>query len=302
MVDTPEESGARKSRGLVRLRDGRVLAYAEYGSSTGCPVMFFHGTPGSRLAAVPAWSADRVTRIIAPDRPGIGFSDYQAGRTLLSWADDVAQLADELTLSHFAVAGVSGGGPHALACAYALPRRVVSAGVIAGPAPTADPALLEQMHGGNRLMVRLANRAPWALRPLLALNFWFSATFPEHYVRLGERALPPADRAAFALPDFHRAVMASAREATRQGSRALGDEVLLFNRPWGFDLGGITQPVHIWQGDADRNVPSEMARLLAAAIPNADLTVYPDEGHLVMVTHWPEIAGTLAGYFHSHRP
>jgi len=34
---------------VVRLRDGRILGYAEYGDPTGRPAFLFHGTPGSRL-------------------------------------------------------------------------------------------------------------------------------------------------------------------------------------------------------------------------------------------------------------
>lgn len=34
---------------LVRLRDGRSLAWAEYGDPRGKPVLYFHGFPGSRL-------------------------------------------------------------------------------------------------------------------------------------------------------------------------------------------------------------------------------------------------------------
>ena len=33
----------------IQLRDKRKLGYAEYGKLDGVPVLYFHGTPGSRL-------------------------------------------------------------------------------------------------------------------------------------------------------------------------------------------------------------------------------------------------------------
>ena len=108
---------------VLRLADGRRLGFAEYGASGGQPLLFFHGTPGARLVAGFAHqSALRLNvRLIAPERPGFGRSDFQAGRRILEWPDDVAALADALGLERFAVAGVSGGAPYALACAWRLP-------------------------------------------------------------------------------------------------------------------------------------------------------------------------------------
>ena len=41
------------SDSTVRLRDGRQVGYAEYGDLLGKPVVFFQGTPSSRLLPVP---------------------------------------------------------------------------------------------------------------------------------------------------------------------------------------------------------------------------------------------------------
>ncbi len=108
------------------LPDGRVLAYAEYGDLAGRPLFFFHGGNDSRLeAAILHETAVRMgIRVIAPDRPGYGRSDFQPERTFLNWPDDVAQLADALSIPQFAVVGHSGGGPHAAAVAYAPARTV----------------------------------------------------------------------------------------------------------------------------------------------------------------------------------
>ena len=86
---------------FIRLDDGRTLSYGEYGDPHAEPVFYFHGWPGSRhegqLIAHPG------LRVIAPERPGMGGSDFQPGRTLLDWADDVVKLADGLGLPRFGV-------------------------------------------------------------------------------------------------------------------------------------------------------------------------------------------------------
>ena len=122
-----DETDHRVSRQMsdktLLLRNGRKLAYAEYGDPDGCPVMLFHGNPSSRLSwgLIPGSPFRPHVRLIAPDRPGFGRSDFQPGRRLLDWPDDVCELADALELNRFAVLGVSGGGPATLACAWKIP-------------------------------------------------------------------------------------------------------------------------------------------------------------------------------------
>ena len=101
------------SNHTLQLHDGRMLRYAEYGPGEGTPLFYFHGYPGAHLKA--GCLAQAGLRLIGVDRPGMGLSSFQAGRRLLDWPDDVAALAQHLHLDHFAVVGVSGGGPYALA-------------------------------------------------------------------------------------------------------------------------------------------------------------------------------------------
>ena len=111
---------------FLGLPDGRRLGYTEFGDPLGIPLCAFHGTPGSRfMFRLVHETARRLgLRIIAPDRPGFGLSDYQENRTLADWADDVRALADKLGLARFGVAGISGGGPYVAACAALLPGWV----------------------------------------------------------------------------------------------------------------------------------------------------------------------------------
>jgi pimeloyl-ACP methyl ester carboxylesterase len=81
----------------ITLRDGRALAYAEYGSPSGQPIIYCHGTPSSRveggLIVDNQTATDLGLRFIVPDRPGMGFSDYVAGRKIVDWPNDVSTVS-----------------------------------------------------------------------------------------------------------------------------------------------------------------------------------------------------------------
>jgi pimeloyl-ACP methyl ester carboxylesterase len=128
-----EDSGGKP----IRLPDGRLLDYAEWGDPSGQPLIYCHSFPGSRaegrLGDQPAKHAG--VRVIAPDRPGMGLSDFQPGRALVDWPDDVGHLADALGLERFAVLGISGGSPYAAVCAWRLPQRLTDVGIVSGIGP-----------------------------------------------------------------------------------------------------------------------------------------------------------------------
>jgi pimeloyl-ACP methyl ester carboxylesterase len=160
---------------VISLRDGRTLGYAEYGDPGGKPVFFFHGLPGSRRQRHPddSIAIEFGARIIAIDRPGYGLSDFQQGRKLLDWPDDVAQLADSLRIDRFVAIGLSGGGPYLLACAYKMPERITSATVISGMGPIDDPDAVKSMLPSMRLGLGIAPKVPWEfVRVVLLATPW----------------------------------------------------------------------------------------------------------------------------------
>lgn len=124
-------------RYTVTLQDGRDLEVVEAGNPQSPAVIVHNGTPtGAGLIAEHARDAvERGLRLINYGRPGYGKSTRQRGRTVASAARDTAELADALGIHRFATWGISGGGPHALACAALLGDRVVAAASLAGVAP-----------------------------------------------------------------------------------------------------------------------------------------------------------------------
>jgi pimeloyl-ACP methyl ester carboxylesterase len=123
----------------VRLRDGRRLTYEPLGRPDGLPVLYMHGAIGSphwRTPALDAAVASLGLRYLIVNRPGFGGSDPQPGRTVAAFAADVQDLADSLGWDRFSVVGVSAGAPFALACAWALPGRVVAAAAASPMVPS----------------------------------------------------------------------------------------------------------------------------------------------------------------------
>jgi pimeloyl-ACP methyl ester carboxylesterase len=283
-----------KSGHQIHLGDGRRLGYARVGDPAGLPVVFQHGFPASRLEAGILGPAARQAgaSIIAPDRPGMGLSDFQPGRTILDWPDDVRQLADALRLERFWVVGGSGGCPYALACAHRLRDRVLGVAIIAGMGPATEAALVRRMGGLARLGFLLARRTP----PLFRLGFGslarLVARHPEINFRLNAAA--PPDEEVMARPEVHSILTSSVAEALRSGPAGTLREIELLAHPWGFELEEISTPAYVWHGCEDRTVPHQYARFLAGKLPNSRLTLVEGEGHVSLpVRHGAEIIGTL---------
>ena len=96
-----------------------------------------HGTPSSGLLydVHAALAADQGIRLIGYDRPGYGGSTRAPGRRVVDCVADVHAIADGLGLDRFATWGISGGGPHALACAALCDERLVATASLAAVAP-----------------------------------------------------------------------------------------------------------------------------------------------------------------------
>jgi pimeloyl-ACP methyl ester carboxylesterase len=277
----------------LRLRDGRALAFAEYGDPQGVPVLHFHGLPSCRLMHPDAETSRALgARVLIADRPGFGRSDPRPGRSLLDWADDVAELADALGLKRFAVVGASGGGPFVAACAHRLAPRVTRAAILGGSGPIEAPGALAGITFERRAGYWLARHAPALLRLALRRR-GDPRRDPERFFAGYTRHNPPADQALLARPEVRAMFLASYAEATRQGLEAFAWELELVARPWGFRLEDVKVPTAIWHGADDRLTPVGMARAQARSIPGATLHLLPGAGHLFFLSHWPEILAAL---------
>ncbi len=268
----------------IRLRDGRTLGYAEYGNPRGEPLIYCHGFPASRLEAglIEAAASRSHVRAIAIDRPGYGLSDFKPHRLIADWPDDVVELMQALGIETFAVLGVSGGGPYALACAFKIPQQLTSVAVVCGLGPIYEASLLRTLQWPSRLGFVLARKAPWLLRLLYGdVVGRLMRGYPEVALSLLTFHAPKADRAVFRRPDIKAAFYAWVRAALTQGPRGALRDLTLYAHDWGwgFRPEDILIAVDFWHGELDTTVPPSHTRFLSRALVRKRVHWMPGEGH-----------------------
>ena len=284
----------------IKLGDGRLLGYASYGDPTGVPIFYFPGGIGTRLQVQPSprFPIPAGIRLIGVDRPGMGLSDFQPGRVLLDWPEDVRRLADALELSRFSVLGVSAGGPYALACAYRLPERIHKCGLVAAETP---PDSNPPPPGGMRFLLWMYRWLP----QITGLWFWWS--YGRHAGKTDEqlsamlhkqqkisKVFCEKDRQMWSDPELRRQNLMDHIEGCRQGIRGPVHEAALWGQPWGFRPEEIAfDRIHLWHGEKDISVPIASARAMAARLPHCSANYFPDHGHSVGSYYWKEILETL---------
>jgi len=282
----------------IILLDCRKLAYAEFGTPDGYPVLYFHGSPMSRLE--PLLIGDDVfcrlgLRVIAPDRPGMGGSDFQPNRGFSDWPKDVSSLAEALGLGQFAVLGYSGGGAYVAACAGKIPDRLSAAVIVSGAWRMDCPEAKDNMAFMHRLFWILASRAPLLFRLLLKTIVSLSPKSREKELALLKKRIPSVDYALFEdMPDRIEVLGQAMRESMRQGTKGPAWDLRLYVREFDFQFDEILMPLKLFHGELDINVPIALAWKAAACLPGAQLVTYENEAHLsTLCNHMDEFADLL---------
>ncbi|OLY93425.1 Pimeloyl-ACP methyl ester carboxylesterase [Cnuella takakiae] len=276
---------------ILHLPDGRKLAYAQYGDPNGFPIIYFHGTPSSRreMEQWPHFGLDtnvllrqRGLRIIAADRPGMGQSTFNPKGSVLSHAQDIAFLVQQLQISKCSVLAWSGGGPYALAIAYLLPQVVEQVQIFCGFTRQFDAEVVRHMKG-NKTYFLTARYAPALIRPLMYAVSRRPLRKPPPRLLTD---LKPVDYQYFGNPKLYSVMTdVSIKEACCQGARGPIYEAGLYFKPWGFRLQDILQPVHYWWGEEDTMVIRLHAAAVEQQIPKGKVTYLPAEGHLSIFVH-----------------
>ena len=271
---------------LVTTQDGRTLSVREGGDPGGLPVLVHNGTPASSLLYEPHLrdAEERGLRLVSYDRPGYGGSTRTEGRTIADCATDGAAVCDALGIDRFAVWGVSGGGPHALATAALLPERVTAIAALASVAPFKADGLdfFEGMGEQNVEDFKAVLRSDDEHRETLERQRnELSAISPEQLVEAWATLLGPAD-----LDVLDGRIAAFILESTLEGiGRSLDgwfDDDLAITWPWGFDLGSIEAPALYWHGEQDKFVPFSHGLWLSERIPGVEARLTPEDGHLTL--------------------
>lgn len=275
------------------LRSGRRLEVRSYGDPEGHPAFFFHGLIGSHnQASFIAGPARRLgLRIIAPNRPGVGRSEFILRRSPLEAVGDVEEVADSMGLGEFSVVGISGGSPYALATLARLGARVRTATLISGMGPTRLAGALDGMRRSDRIALAIGSRhRGLALREFRRWSTAYRAD-PDRFLRGFIARLVPADRLLFRDEGLRRVILGDLRElfVEGRGPESLAQELTLY-RNYGFRLEDLPadRRVTLWHGLDDGLVPPSMAYRMARSLPNSEAHLVPG-GHFIAV----EIAGRV---------
>ena len=251
---------------FIALRDGSQKFYKDWGS--GRPVVFSHGWP----LTADAWDgqanlvASNGFRALTHDRRGHGRSTQTwEGNTMDQYADDLAELLDQLDVRDAVLVGHSTGGGEVIRYLSRHGSDRVSKAVLLGAIPP--------------LMLRTAANPEGTPLPVFdQIRAGVAADRSQFYYDLSE-AFYGFDRPGAAVSEGKR------REFWLQsmtvGLKAAYDCVKQFSETdFTAELPKIDIPVLVAHGDDDQIVPIAAASLKTAELlPNATLKVYPGAPH-----------------------
>jgi len=284
---------------LIRLENGGVIAFEEYGDENGLPVIFCHGWPSSRTMArlTDKAARDLGIRIISPDRPGISGSSLQPNRKLLDWPPFVQRLVDGLNIGEFRVLAVSGGAPYAYATARTMPERVRAIAIASGAIPIVDLPGREGLLPLYCWMLALYRTRPQLLRKL------FYVARPILSLRLPVRLRPlllkllmlrPCDEDSLRDAAAFEAVFESQRRAWRGSTEGVMADAQIYAQSWGFGIEEVRLPVRLWHGTQDRAFSVHLAEEIARQLPNCQAHFVDGAGHYSLpIRHMREILEDL---------
>jgi pimeloyl-ACP methyl ester carboxylesterase len=287
---------------VVRTADGRTLVVREAGDLDGRPVLVHMGTPNSRYlyGRNVADASRRGLRLISYDRPGYGGSSPHPGRTFADCAADVRAICSALGIDRLAMWGISGGGPHVLACAALLPGLVLAAASLASPAPYGAEGLdwFAGMGKDNADDFRLLLADTGAARHKLDDDrLAFLAASAGDLAEGLKSLLTPTD-AAVLTGELAEYLAYSMHEGLAPGGEGWWEDGLAEAGPWGFDLSQISVPLLLLHGRQDKFVPFGHGQWLAAHIPGVEARLLDDDGHLTLLEHRvDEVHAWLAAHF-----
>jgi pimeloyl-ACP methyl ester carboxylesterase len=276
----------------LTLSNGLKLGYAEYGDPLGVVMFYFHGWPSSHVqgSLFDEQAKKLRIRLICPDRPGIGLSDFQPQRSLDDWPHTLEQLATHVGADNYHVMGWSGGGPYVLILALKMPKRLLSASIICG-APPLKFLGNREMSWLYRVMIQLRHYFPAVLGTVLRLGGMIAKGSPAKApLRWLMKLLGEEDRRVLLLPGIYDVVRDATLGALNRGARSVIADADIYLNEWGFEVSQINFPIRFWHGKQDKNIAWTYTERIASLIPAATTQWSDIDGHYSMpITHAEQV-------------
>lgn len=271
----------------IKLTDGRTMAYRRAGDLNGKPILFFHGTPGSHtLAFMAADAAKRAGyHLIAPDRPGIGNSNFQENREVRYYPLDIVQLLHHLGIKEIGIIAISGGAPYAFQCAYDLPNQITFIASLSGWLSFGREEANGIKLSKNINTFRLIYKSKIGVAALGKLTEFTVKKHPDKLIAHLKKSLPPADLELMKIDFYRDLFLYDLQNAYKHGWQGPAIDGALQFENQTFPLKRVEQPVILLHGTADSVVPFEMAERYNKHLPNVvKFITTPEGGHLCAAT------------------
>jgi pimeloyl-ACP methyl ester carboxylesterase len=243
--------------------NNRKLFYAESrGSGRHPPLFWVHGAGGDHTHWPPQLRRLPDLTVYAPDLPGHGRSEGPGRRTIPDYAADVLALLDVLNAERAIIGGHSMGGAIAQTLALDFPERVV--GLIlfgTGAKLRVTPEILD----------RLPDEFEAVVDTIIEMAYGPDAS--DELIRLGRRTLATCD--PYMLEGDFRACDAFDVMARLEAIRA---------------------PTLVIGGTGDKMTPPKYVRYLAEHIPNAQLHLLENAGHMLALEAPQQVADVVEGW------
>jgi pimeloyl-ACP methyl ester carboxylesterase len=252
----------------VKAGDVNLSCYV-YGPAGAPPVLFLHGLGATKVSWLPnLGELAKKFRLIVPDMPGHGESakpktDY----TARFYARMMRKLLEALGVEHAQVVGNSMGGRAALELAARSPDRVSSLLLLA---PAVPGLRVRYLLGFMKVIPSEIAMIPFPVRDRL-MRYVLSQLFVDPTV------LTESARAA-AADEFIRVY--STIEARMAFLDSLRQIVTEAPKPFWARMQRVRQPALVVWGEKDRLLPVRLAPRLADALPNSELLLMPNVGHV----------------------
>ena len=280
---------------LLRLPDGRRLAWREYGDPRGVAALVIH--QGLGCSVLPrgsdALARDLKLRLVCPERAGAGRSDPMPGFSYEGVAADHQALMDDLGVDRARIVSFMAGAPFALATAARLGRRAERM-LLASVRPSGIMVETDRDVGHKVVQFRRRIlRNAWLADLLFAMmRRQINPRQVERFVRAAASA--PSDAAYLAAhPGVVEFIIDYLSESLAVTSKGIADEVKLAARTPRLELRGMTAPITIWHGADDPMTSLDDVRAwLIGRISHERL--FNGTGHFLPHKHWPETLAWLA--------